>query len=80
MKNITVLGYCPAWVETKARNIINEPSKMKVNSKKLAGLKSHYSVKLNQHYRLLFSDLSQIYLCGHNHYEKKIKNLKKVGE
>jgi plasmid maintenance system killer protein len=47
--------------------------------KKLAGLKKHYSIKVSTNYRVLWSDSGDFFVGKHNHYDRKIKNIKRMG-
>lgn len=79
MNNITIVGKYPEWVKIKAHNIIKTTNKLRSSSKKLTGLKNYYSIKVSSNYRMLFSDSNNFFLCSHNHYDKKIKNIKRQG-
>mgnify|MGYP000050040753 CR=1 FL=1 len=79
MKNLTVLGHCPDRIIKKAILRFNQLSSINKLSKKLSGVRGYYSIKVSDNYRVLFSDTKNAFLCSHNQYDKKIKNIKRQG-
>ncbi|MBH0074020.1 hypothetical protein I6F48_00380 [Pseudoalteromonas sp. SWYJ118] len=79
MKNMTVLGKCPNWVLLKAKSLVESFDPQHKISKKLAGMKSHYSIKISTNYRVLLTGTGEVFVCKHNHYDRKIKNIKRKG-
>ena len=79
MNNIVEIGKCPTWVRKKASALAKQASNVRAKSKKLTGLKNCYSVKVASNYRMIFSNTSSFFLCSHDHYDKKIKNMKRQG-
>jgi len=77
MRQIEIMGSCPNAIIYKAKKIINSINKSPVKSKKLSGMKSLHSIRINRKYRILLSNDDRIYVGNHNCYEKKIKSLKK---
>ena len=77
MIKITTLGQCPERIINKAQKILLRQPRNRLG-KRLSGLKSFISIKVDHKYRILFSEREdQIFLGVHSNYEKKIKNLKK---
>jgi hypothetical protein len=79
MNKIIVLGRCPNWVLQKAKTLINTAGAKHKISKKLAGMKNHYSIKISTNYRVLWTDSGDFFVGKHNHYDRKIKNIKRKG-
>ncbi|MER2492712.1 ParE family toxin-like protein [Catenovulum sediminis] len=77
MKKIKELGRCPGWVKSKPTDLVNKAELLRKKSKKLVGLRSCYSIRVASNYRMIFSNTSTFFLCSHDHYDKKIKNMKR---
>lgn len=45
--------------------------------KKIAGLQSYFSFRLNNNYRILRSENGRVLVCNHDIYEKKIRLIRK---
>ena len=74
-----MLGKCPNWVLQKAKTIINNADAKHKVSKKLSCMKNYYSVKISTNYRVLWADSGDFFVGKHNHYDRKIKNIKRKG-
>ena len=79
MNKVIVLGKCPNWVLQKAKKLINTIGTNHKISKKLSGMKNHYSIKISTNYRVLWTDSGDFFVGKHNHYDRKIKNIKRMG-
>jgi len=79
MREMTVLGKCPNWVLIKAKFLIDTFNPIHKMSKKLTGVKKHYSIRISTNYRVLLTGTGDFFVCTHNHYDKKIKNIKRKG-
>ena len=79
MKEMTVLGKCPTWVLKKAKSLVEAANPTNKISKKLTGVKKYYSVRISTNYRVLLSDTGDFFVCTHNRYDKKIRNIKRNG-
>jgi hypothetical protein len=76
---IIILGHCPNRVIHKAHFLLSTSETLHKVSKKLSGIKRYSSIKINTNFRVLLSNNGKVFLCSHKHYEKKIKNLKRIG-
>jgi plasmid maintenance system killer protein len=76
MKEITTLGACPKRIINKATQILLRSPKQR-GEKRVSGLKSFISIRVNHKYRMLLSERGEVFLGVHDAYEKKIRNLKK---
>lgn len=77
MLRIEIMGTCPNKIINKAKKLLDLPDMSSVSYKKLSGIKKAYSIRVNQNYRVLIANGTNAYIGSHNHYDKKIKNLKK---
>lgn len=79
MSRIVEIGKCPFWVKSKADSIVNQAGWLRSKSKKLSGLRSWYSIRVANNYRIIFSNTDTFFLCSHDHYNTKIRNIKRQG-
>ncbi len=79
MMLLTILGYCPNRIISKAKHLIRSFQDGHARYKKLSGLRQYSSIRLNNNYRLLLAPSGSVFIGSHEEYERKIKQLKKTG-
>ncbi|RBP84717.1 hypothetical protein EBI01_03915 [Marinomonas rhizomae] len=80
MRSIVILGKCSNQILSKAMLLIRSLQSENVRYKKLSGLRRYSAIKINKNYRILLSPSGSIFVGSHSQYERKIKQLRKVGE
>ncbi len=77
--SLTILGNCPSRIISKAMLLIRTFQDGNSRYKKISGLRQYSSIKLNNNYRLLLAPSGSGFIGSHDEYERKIKQLKKIG-
>lgn len=80
MNEILFAGSIPNHIKNKAFLILDDNQNfLKDGWKKIRGLKTYFSYRLNKKYRILRQKKGGVLICNHSLYEKEIKNLKQRG-
>ncbi|WP_420341490.1 hypothetical protein [Vibrio vulnificus] len=79
MTSITILGHCPGRILSKAIQLIRTVESGRARYRKLSGLRHYSTIRINKNYRLLMDPYGSAFIGSHDDYERKIKQLKKVG-
>lgn len=77
--SLTILGNCPSRIILKAMILIRSFQDGNARCKKLSGLRQYSSIRLSSNYRLLLAPSGSVFISSHDDYERKIKQLKKIG-
>jgi hypothetical protein len=80
MRSIVILGKCSNQILAKAMFLIRSLQSGNIRYKKLSGLRSYSAIKINKNHRILLSPSGSIFVGSHSQYERKIKQLRKVGD
>ena len=79
MTSLTTLGYCPSRIISKAMLLIRSVKDGNARYKKLSGLRRYSTIRINKNYRLLLAPSGSVFIGSHDEYERKIRQLKKLG-
>lgn len=79
MSSIVILGKCPNQILSKAIFLIKSLQGEHIRCKKLTSLRCYSAVRINKNYRILLAPSGSIFIGSHSQYERKIKQLRKMG-